>query len=251
MIDLEGIRGSDRVLGIAATNWRTGELRVFANAEMSDRIGHDVIRASAALPGIKPVLIDGEPYVDGGYLLSTPLQPAIAANADELHAIFMDPDLSTISLRRFDNIFDVIDKLYAITQANFFKRDIALAQDINDGLDVLDKARLNPEQWRGVLMLLGQLRWPQGLPETPFRQLAIHLYHPREDLGGALGLMNFERDHIASLIDRGYADALAHDCAASGCVLPNGGAAREGQQPRTIPPAVANGVEAWGGAFHA
>jgi predicted acylesterase/phospholipase RssA len=251
MIDLRGIRESDRVLGIATTKWKTGEVRVFGNADMSDRIGHDVLHAAAALPGIKPVPIDGDLYVDGGYVLNTPLQPAIDAGADELHAVFMDPDPGSIPVRRLDNVFDVIDKLYQITRASFFKRDVKLAGDINRGLDVLDKARLNPEQWRGVLMLLGRLRWPPAHRETPFRQLAIHLYHPRDDLGGAIGLMNFDRDHIAGLIARGYADALAHDCAESDCVLPDGGPDREGQSPRTIPASIMNAGVSQGGMVHA
>ena len=252
MLDLRGIRESDRTLRIATTNWRTGRLRIFANADMSDRIGYDVLQASVALPGIKPVPIGGESYVDGGYLLSTPLQPAINAGADELHAVFMDPDPANIPIRRFDNVFDVIDKLYQVMRASLFKRSINYARDINEGLDVLDDAHLNPEQWRGILAVLsrfGPTRGPRQAP--PFRQLAIHLYHPREDLGGALGLMNFDRDHIAGLIARGYADALAHDCAASGCVLPHGGPGRVGQPPRTAPSSLRNGAVPEGGMVHA
>jgi hypothetical protein len=255
MIDLKGIRESDRVLGITATNWRTGELRTFANSDLIDRIGHDVIQASVALPGIKPVPIDGEPYVDCGYLLNTPLGPAIDANGDELHVMFMDPDISNISVHRFDNVFDVVDKLYPITRASFFRKNTALTREINHGLDVLDQARLNQSQWHGVLALLGALlgriRWPKGRRQTPFRQLVLHPYHPREDLDGALGLMNFERDHIAGLIARGYADAVAHDCAASGCVLPDGGAARAVQSPHTVAPGISIEAGSEGGMVHA
>jgi predicted acylesterase/phospholipase RssA len=244
MVDLQGIRESDKVLGIATTNWRTGELRVFANADMSDQIGHEAIEASTAFPGLAPVLIDGEPYVDGGYVLNTPLQPAIAANGDELHVVFMDPDIRNIPTRRFDNTFDVIDKFYHITQANLFKRDIGLARGINRGLNVLMGAHLNPSQWSGVLTLLGHARWPKGLTETPFRQLTIHLYHPREDIGGALGLINFDRGHIIDLIAKGYTDAVAHDCQASGCVLPGGGVGGRSIPPSGTAPHTTQGVHA-------
>src|SRR5205823_2508833 len=91
-IDLKNIRASAKALRIATTNWRTGELRVFANDEMSDEIGHEVVMASSRFPGIPPVFIEGDPYVDGGYVLNTPLSPAIHAGADELHVIFLDPD---------------------------------------------------------------------------------------------------------------------------------------------------------------
>src|SRR5262249_22285345 len=98
-IDLRGIRESPKALRIATTNWRTGKLRVFANADLTDRIGHAAIQASTTFPGLPPVWIDGDPYVDGGYVLNTPLQLAIAADADELHVIFMDPDIKNIPVQ--------------------------------------------------------------------------------------------------------------------------------------------------------
>ena len=139
-IELKGIRESDKVLGVETTNWRTGELRVFANADMSDQIGHSVILASAAFPGLAPVQIEGDPYVDGGYSLNTPLQPAIAADADDLHVVFMDPKIKNIPVNRFDNIFDVIDKLYQIERANIFRFDINTARTINAMVDFIDRA---------------------------------------------------------------------------------------------------------------
>ena len=42
----------------------------------------------------------------------------------------------------------------------------------------------------------------------------------KEDLGGGLGVLNFSRDAIERLIDKGYEDTLRHDCVRSGCVLP-------------------------------
>ena len=40
-------------------------------------------------------------------------------------------------------------------------------------------------------------------------------------MGGALGMLDFHRTRVAKLIDHGYRDALAHDCAKSGCVNVN------------------------------
>lgn len=239
-IDLQGIRDSDRLLRVAATNWRTGELRIFSNEDMSEQIGHAAILASTAFPGIPPVSIEGEPYVDGGYLLNTPLQSAIDAGGDELHVVFMDPDIKNISVNKFDNVFDVIDKLYQITQANLFKRDIKLAGDVNEALDYLEGAGLSAPQLRGILDVLAIVRWPKALTETPLRRLVIHLYHPREDLGGTLGLVNFDRGHILRLIAKGYADAVAHDCRASGCIVP--GRAAGGRESPTSGPSSHAGV---------
>jgi hypothetical protein len=39
-------------------------------------------------------------------------------------------------------------------------------------------------------------------------------------LGGPLGFLDFSFEHIDQLIQRGYRDAVEHDCTASGCVLP-------------------------------
>ena len=56
---------------------------------------------------------------------------------------------------------------------------------------------------------------------APHKNLCIHRYHPRGDLSGILGLLNFERENIeASYIERGIKEAVEHDCEASGCVLP-------------------------------
>src|SRR5579883_1482992 len=53
-IDLKQIRATDTALLVATTNWRTGELRVFSNADMTDEIGHDVVQASTRFPGLTP-----------------------------------------------------------------------------------------------------------------------------------------------------------------------------------------------------
>jgi hypothetical protein len=52
-------------------------------------------------------------------------------------------------------------------------------------------------------------------------QLEIHRYFPRQQLeGGVLGLLDFDRGRIGSLVERGFQDAVQHDCAANNCVMP-------------------------------
>ena len=53
----------------------------------------------------------------------------------------------------------------------------------------------------------------------PYRKLTIHRYRPASDLGGAVGMLDFNREKIEELIARGYHDAAGHDCSASGCSL--------------------------------
>ena len=50
------------------------------------------------------------------------------------------------------------------------------------------------------------------------RQIEIHLYHPREDCGGALGMLDFGRQRIVQLAEQGFRDAAAHDCERQGCL---------------------------------
>jgi len=61
-------------LYLAATNVRTGKLKVFAGSEISV----DAVLASACLPFLfKAVEIDGEAYWDGGYVGNPPVFPLI------------------------------------------------------------------------------------------------------------------------------------------------------------------------------
>ncbi len=53
------------------------------------------------------------------------------------------------------------------------------------------------------------------------RAIEIHLYRPVEDMGGALGMLDFHRARVTALIERGYRDAIGHDCKANGCVNVN------------------------------
>jgi predicted acylesterase/phospholipase RssA len=225
VVDLEGIRRSDKILIIAATNWGAGQLQLFGNADLTDAIGRQIILASSAFPGLPPVLIDGVPYADGGYVLNTPLKPAVYAGADVLHVVYLDPDVSRISLARMENTIDTVDRSVTIFRAAILNRDLDCAADINRGLYLLENPEaataLSDDQRKGLLRLIGRM---QNHPrdQGPFRPVTIHRYHPRDDLGGVVGLLNFDRDQITHLIERGFVDAAEHDCTESGCLFPDG-----------------------------
>jgi NTE family protein len=72
-IDFERLRRASPVkLFIAATHANSGKLRVFRNDELSV----DALLASACLPTIhRAVVIDGEPYWDGGYAANPAVFP--------------------------------------------------------------------------------------------------------------------------------------------------------------------------------
>lgn len=225
IISLEGIRRSERKLRIVATNWETGQVRTFENGDMTDEQGFLIVQGSAAIPGVfQPVRIQGQPYVDGGVLMNTPLNCAIDAGATTLHVIYIDPDVENIPLHRMESTADVFDRLLIITWAAKTNEDIDTARWINDGLEVIERAGrgggLSDGDVRAFVRVAGQIEQKMRAG-TPYRKLTIHRYHPHDDLGGgALGLLDFSRERISALIGRGFQDGLNHDCAASHCVLP-------------------------------
>src|SRR5262249_10779048 len=140
-----------------------------------------------------------------------------------LHVVYLDPDISRIPLRRMQNTIDTVDRSVTIFRAAILHRDLDCANDINRGLSLLQDPEtataLSDDQRKALLRLLGRMQnYP---PESGmFRPVTIHCYHPRDDLGGVVGLLNFDRDQIVRLIERGFADTTEHDCAESGCLLP-------------------------------
>lgn len=89
-VDFERLAQQRRVaLHIAATHANTGRLRVFGNAELSI----DVAMASACLPTLQPaVMIDGEPYWDGGFAANPPVLPLLQqAPPDDLLLVLLSP----------------------------------------------------------------------------------------------------------------------------------------------------------------
>ncbi|HET7527901.1 MAG TPA: patatin-like phospholipase family protein [Burkholderiaceae bacterium] len=76
-------------LHIAATHANTGRLRVFGNAELS----LDVLMASACLPNLQPaVMIDDEPYWDGGFSANPPVLPLLEGSGiDDVMIVMLSP----------------------------------------------------------------------------------------------------------------------------------------------------------------
>lgn len=76
-------------LFIAATHANSGKLRVFRNAELSV----DTLLASACLPTIhRTVMIDGEPYWDGGYSANPAVFPLLyQCEAQDILLVLLTP----------------------------------------------------------------------------------------------------------------------------------------------------------------
>jgi predicted acylesterase/phospholipase RssA len=233
-IEPASVLASPKILKMAATNWDTGRLNVFTNHLGADRsetlmaedMIPDAVLSSTAIPGVfPPVQIDGVHYVDGGLVMNTPLTPAVRAGADTLHLIYLDPSVADIPLAALQSTLDVMSRLLVIQFAANMNADIEAARRINRDLTAVEQfrrgqpAETDPAMPGTVDELVSQIL---GAKNRNFQRLLIHRYHPRDDVSGVLGLLNFGRDRIADLIERGYRDAVEHDCRVSQCVMPDG-----------------------------
>ena len=88
-IDFERLRLPDAPrLFIAATHANSGRLRLFDNADLSV----DAVLASACLPSLQhPVMIDGEPWWDGGYSANPALFPLVRNGPPDLLIVMLSP----------------------------------------------------------------------------------------------------------------------------------------------------------------
>lgn len=137
-VQFENIRATQVKLRVAATDWAAGKVVVFENHDMTDNRGLEAIMASSALPGFFPTVEVGAiPFVDGGVLMMTPLKPAIRAGAEELHVIYMDPDIKNIPIERLENTLSTLYRMQLIAWAHAVNSDVARADGLNRGLAAL------------------------------------------------------------------------------------------------------------------
>src|SRR5215813_5740787 len=128
LVSLEAARRSPKALRIVAANWATGEVKMFKNEDLTEDIGYNAILASAAIPGFfPPQYIGGQPYVDGGVVMNTPLKSAIQAGADFLHVIYLDPNINQIPLKVLQNTYNTLDRTILIHNATVTNEDVATA----------------------------------------------------------------------------------------------------------------------------
>lgn len=110
-IDFEAVRRCESVrLFVAATQVRSGQLRLFGCAEITP----EVVLASACLPTLfQAVTIDGEDYWDGGYAGNPALLPLLAQTAaDDLLIVQINP------IRREEpprTAVEILDRMNEIT----------------------------------------------------------------------------------------------------------------------------------------
>ena len=97
------------------------------------------MQASASLPGVfRPTIIDGKPYVDGGLSINSPLMPAIAAGAEVIHVVFLDPKMRDIPMRVPLGTVTELYRMIAILFANETRAQIVQIDQLNRALRSLE-----------------------------------------------------------------------------------------------------------------
>ena len=92
LVDFDRINRQEVRLSVGSVNVRTGNSTYFDNTQM--RIGPEHIMASGALPpAFPPVMIDGEPYWDGGIVSNSPLQFVLDNRAQAGRTMVVQVDL--------------------------------------------------------------------------------------------------------------------------------------------------------------
>jgi NTE family protein len=245
------IQSSGRRIRILATNWRTGELRIFTEADMTPEIGHSVILASSALPGVLPTVeIRGEPYADGGIHIGTTLAPAIAAGADEIHVMYMDPEASALALPRVRSAVSSIYRTAIIQWAGAMQSEMRRVSDINRGIDLRERTMRESgsaeypsrRQMKSTLSAVG--REDCGEPQSGNRRITVHRYLPHDVSGEAFRWFSFGREHLARLIRMGFEDTVNHDCAKNKCVVPQAELRRSSRELHAQPQRVGSEIAA-------
>lgn len=225
-VDFRELRRSDIVFNAIATNWTTGEFRVFGNEDLDETRGPLVIVASGSIPGIfPPVEIPPHVFVDGGVLMNTPLSPTIHAGATDVHVIYLDPEVPSIPVSLFNSTLATLQRTLAISFAGIFDRDIRDAERINQAIELWERGSAGGGAVPAGGHAAGRVAeiWDELSRGRKLRKVTIHRYRPHGLLGGFLGMLDFRAEQTKRLIDRGYEDTVHHDCAEAGCVLPAGG----------------------------
>lgn len=131
-------------LFICATNVRTGQGRIFTNADLSDQ----AIMASACLPQLyEAVEIDGEPYWDGGYAGNPALYPLIYDTPScDILLVQINPMVIDAMPSSLDDIQD------RMSQITFNAGLLSELRAIRFVSRLMDDNKLDASKYRKILM---------------------------------------------------------------------------------------------------
>ncbi len=187
-VDFDAVRRCTSIkLFVAATNVRTGQAKIFRNADLTAA----AVMASACLPFLyQAVEIDGEAYWDGGYMGNPVLFPLV----DE------------------SDTNDLV-----IVQINPIRRD-AVPRGAREIMDRLNEITFNASLIKDLrsIMLLKGLVDEEGLNRATYREMLLHRIAAEDELKdlGASSKLNAEWDflrHLHAIGSRTTDDWLARN----------------------------------------
>jgi NTE family protein len=209
LIDFDLLNAADTRLTLCAVNVNSGELTRFDNRHGGKPIMPEHIMASGALPpGFAPVLIDGEPYWDGGVYSNTPLD-IVLDDAERRDTLCFMVDLWDASEAAPTSLSEALTRV----------KDIQYASRTREHID--DHERL--QNLRRAVRLLGHKLGPKATEDPQVKRLlalgcdhSIDIVHlvmkamPSED---SLRDIDFSSDTLRARWSAGLRDgqrALAH-----------------------------------------
>lgn len=111
--DEDKIRKSGIIFGLSTTNLNTREIEYFFLEDIEEGQLNDYLVASASLyPAIHKKIIDGVPYIDGGYRNHIPVNMALDKNPDQIIVV----DIKGPGLLKYDNRIENCDSLWIQTK---------------------------------------------------------------------------------------------------------------------------------------
>jgi len=131
LIDFDHVRHAEGIkLFVAATNVRTGKLKIFRRDEMTA----DMVMASACLPFMfQSVEIDGEAYWDGGYMGNPSLFPLVdECESHDIVIVQINPILRKKIPR---NAHDILNRISEITFNSSLMKDIRAIALLKEQVD--------------------------------------------------------------------------------------------------------------------
>jgi NTE family protein len=141
LIDFRKVRDcKDMSIYISATNVETGRGRVFHREEITA----DVVMASACLPHLfQAVVIDGEPYWDGGYMGNPVLFPFYSqSDADDIVIVQINPIVRPGIPR---TAREILNRVNEITFNSSLLRELRAVDFVTR---LLDEGKIDSDQYR-------------------------------------------------------------------------------------------------------
>lgn len=142
-LNLELLQSCDSIkLFIAATAVRTGQPRIFRQNEITI----DVLLASACIPTIfQSVIIDGEPYWDGGYMGNPVIWPLIYyTDSNDVMLVQINP------LYREDTPYHSYEILNRLNEITFNSSLIAEMRSINFVSKLIKAGKLDSKEYKDL-----------------------------------------------------------------------------------------------------